>query len=124
MTALYIDLRYTWQNQSIQYRIFIASKQSNLRKGEYYYFVCHKTFKCARKLYLHNGCFVHRTLIDACYLSQLILPKERQSTVFYKWYFQRDEIHNQFYKKYYKKYYKGKPTKRYIKYLQCNLEPT
>lgn len=77
MTALYIDLRYTWKNQSIQYRIRIASKLSNLGKGAYYYFVCHKSFKCARKLYLHNGYFVHRALIDACYFSQLIPPKER-----------------------------------------------
>lgn len=120
---LYLELSYNYNNKPINYRIKLHAKQSNLGKGTYYYFICNKSNKHARKLYLYNGLFVHRDCIKAYYFSQLVVVKHRPLIQMYRRQFEKEKLFEESLNKYYKRYYKSKPTKRYIKYLQYNLEP-
>lgn len=112
-----MQLNY-WYNGVSCYRNFLlASKPSNLGNGEVYYFVCRKSNKWCRKLYLYNGEFVHRSMIRAYYFSQLVPVKERGVVSMYRKSINYERLLDESYEKHYRKYYKGKITKRYSKLL-------
>jgi hypothetical protein len=112
----FIILDYKANSEPINYKVKIISKASNLGKGEVYYFVCPKTKKPCRKLYLHNSCFLHRkAFIGLMYEKQLESKKWRNLTEIFDNAFLKDEVYEERFKKYFKTHYKGKPTKRYLK---------
>lgn len=115
-TKGYLELDYNYKKEPIKYRVPIVSKPSNLGKGLIWYFVCPHTGKHCKKLYLVGGYFLHREAFKGCmYESQTRSKNGRQIAEMAKAIFGNDDS---IYKRYFKKYYKGKPTKRYLKYLE------
>lgn len=122
MYELYLELSYNYNGTPVKYRIKLDSKQSNLGKGNYYYFICHKSNKRARKLYLHKGLFLHRSCIKGYYFSQLVSVKDRPLIQEYRKQFAKEKAFEQSLNKYYKRTYKGKFTKRYFKFKESYLD--
>lgn len=118
----YIELDYKYKDQPRRYRINIVSINSNLGKGQIYYFVCPQTNRRCRTLYSINGYFFHRTAFNGCmYECQSQSKKYRSLTIQFGFIFDEDRIFEQLFKKNFKKTYAGKPTKKYIK-LSKQLE--
>ena len=115
----YIELNYLSNDKPINYKINIVSVPSNLGKGKVWYFICPKTFKRCRKLYLIGGLFLHReTSTDGMYKTQTYSKKWRDLERVYGCYFDVDKYYKELYSKYFKTHYNGKPTKRYLKLLK------
>lgn len=111
-----VILNYTSNGEPRNYSIDVIGVPSNLGKGEVYYFVCPRTGKQCRKLYLHCGYFCHREAFKGMmYESQLQSKKTRTIYKIFNRINLGDEVYNQRYKKYFKTHYNGKPTKRYLK---------
>lgn len=110
-----MELIYSYNDAPVNMTYLIASKSSNLGRGEVFYFVCRRSYKRCRKLYLQNGEFVHRSLIEGYYFSQLVPVKERSTVSMYRKHFEHERLLHESYKKHYRKYYKGKMTKRYLR---------
>ena len=112
----FIILSYNFNKEPIYYKINLAYKISNLGKGKIWYFVCPKTKKLCRKLYLNEGYFLHRTAFSSLmYNKQIESKKYRTLHKIFKTYAYKDELHAELYSKYFKTHYNGKPTKRYLK---------
>lgn len=115
----YIELDYNCKDEPHKYKVYLTSTRSNLNKGEIWYFICPKTNKRCRKLYLINGCFLHREAFEGCmYESQTQSKKNRILNKSLFPYFQTDQLFEQLYKKHFKKTYAGKPTKKYLKLIK------
>jgi len=115
----YIELKYTYRDKPLNYKVFLSAKKSNLGKGKYYYFLCPVTGKQARNLHLSNGYFVHRLAIkNAMYQSQIRSKLLRYFEKNFKDYLQIDKVYEEIYKKHFKKYYANKPTKKHLKLLK------
>ena len=115
----YLELDYEYNQTRITYRVLLVSAPSNLGRGVVWYFLCPKTGKRCRKLYLVGGYFLHRLAFTGCMYSKQTLSKmgrvlDRQITTA----FLSDELYAQLYRKHFKKQYAGKPTKRYLKLTQ------
>lgn len=93
--------------------IGLEAMPSNLGKGIYYYFVCPKTKKRCKALYLYGGEFVHRDLIPFNYSKQNEARKMRHLQRLFD--FEMGKVEEQLYKKYFKTHYRGKPTKRFMR---------
>ncbi len=117
MSKMYFELDYMSNGVSLNYRVKLIAVPSNLGKGFYYYFLCPIALKACRKLYLSNGRFVHRSIIDGYYLSQLIKPADRDMIKMLRHQFQKERYLDESFNKYYKRFYRGKPTKRYAKLI-------
>ena len=115
----YLEFDYKCNQQPIKYRVQLVSAPSNLGKGVVWYFVCPKTNKRCRKLYLADTYFYHRSAFNGCmYEKQTQSKKSRYLDKTLGEYFQTDQLFEQLYKKHFKKTYAGKPTKRYLKLTQ------
>lgn len=118
----YIELDYNWNNQRINYKIFIVEVNSNLGKGKVKYFICPKTQKKCRILFFNNGYFYHRTAFrNLFYENQIESKKNRELIKIFEKIFIPKSILEARYKKYFKTHYKGIPTKKYLK-LQSKID--
>lgn len=112
----YILFNYKCNNEPINYKVNIKSLPSNLGKGNVMYFVCPRTRKYCRKLYLFNTYFLHREAFNGLmYQNQIESKKNRSLFKVFNKFMLPDEVYEERYKKYFKTHYKGKPTKRYLK---------
>lgn len=115
----FIIFDYQCNGEPRQYKVEIICKPSNLGKGNIMFFVCPSTQKLCRKLYLHDGYFLHRTAFNnLMYQKQIESKKWRGLTQIFDKAFTPDRVYQERYKKYFKTHYKGKPTKRYLKLEQ------
>lgn len=115
----FLELRYFLNKVSFEYRISLIQVPSNLGKGFQWLFVCPKTGKRCRKLYLVDTYFYHRTAFSNCmYEKQTYSHKFRNTGKLYDSYFGSENAYEQIYKKHFKKTYKGKMTKKYLKLSQ------
>lgn len=115
----YIELDYKCNEAPIKYRVQLVSAPSNLGKGVVWYFVCPRTGKRCRKLYLADTYFYHRSAFRGCmYEKQTQSKKSRYLDKTLGVYFRSDQLFEQLYKKHFKKQYAGKPTKKYLKLTQ------
>jgi hypothetical protein len=112
----YLEFDYKCNQQPIKYRVQLVTAPSNLGKGFVWYFVCPRTGKRCRKLYLADTYFFHRTAFKGCmYEKQTQSKKSRYLDQTLGAYFRSDQLFEQLYKKHFKKQYAGKPTKKYLK---------
>lgn len=112
----YIELDYKAGGEPRNYKIYLTSIQSNLNRGEIWYFICPQTKKRCRKLYSIGGYFLHREAFRGCmYEIQTRSKKYRYLDKTLGVYFNTDQFYEQLYKKHFKKQYAGKPTKKYLK---------
>jgi hypothetical protein len=116
--SLYVELDYKCNGSPINYRVQLVSTPSNLGKGFVWYFVCPRTHKRCRKLYLADTYFYHRSAFKGCmYESQTYSQKNRQLVKLYEGYFLTDKLYSETNQKNFKKFYANKPTKRYQRIL-------
>lgn len=111
------EISYIYNNdKKINYSISIISLESNLGKGRVYYFVCPKSKKLCRKLYLFEGYFLHRSCFKGLiYETQKQSKKIRKLNKLYLDLYDESKILDLIASGF-RKYYRGKPTKKYIKY--------
>lgn len=115
----YIELDYKYKDKPRNYKIYLTSTTSNLNKGKIWYFLCPKTNKRCRKLYLIGGYFLHREAFNGCmYETQTQSKKYRQLDKTLGACFRTDDLYSQLYQKHFKKTYAGKPTKRYLRIME------
>jgi len=115
----YIELDYKCEDEPRNYKVYLVSTPSNLGKGTIWYFICPKTKKRCRKLYLIGGYFLHRKVFKGCmYESQIQNKKYRQLYKTLEAHFKSDELYSKQYKKHFKRTYAGKPTKMYLRILE------
>ena len=115
----YIELDYKCNEAPIKYSVQLVSALSNLGKGFIWYFVCPRTGKRCRKLYLADTYFYHRSAFRGCmYEKQTQSKKSRYLDKTLGVYFRSEQLFEQLYKKHFKKQYAGKPTKKYLKLTQ------
>ncbi len=108
----YLELNYKANGNPIKYSVQLVSISSNIGKGVVWFFVCPRTGKRCRKLYLAENYFYHRSAFKGCmYQTQTYSRKYRGLHKV----FATDEIYKQIYSKHFKTHYGGKPTKRYVK---------
>jgi hypothetical protein len=112
----YIELDYKCNEAPINYIVKLISTPSNLGKGVVWYFVCPRTGKLCRKLYLADIYFCHRLAIKGCmYEKQTQSKSYRHLDQTLGKYYRAEELYEQISRKHFKKTYAGKPTKRYVK---------
>jgi len=112
----YLELDYKFQDVPRNYKVGLVSIPSNLGKGEIWYFLCPRTNKRCRKLYLISGYFYHREAFSGCiYESQTWSKKYREMDRTYETIFRTERLYEQLYSKHFKMTYAGKPTKRYLR---------
>lgn len=112
----YLEVDYTWRDQSINYRVNLVSVPSNLGKGDVFYFLCPKTLKRCSKLYFNGGYFVHREATGLIYSQQAYSKKDRALVRIFN-HINTEPLFEELYSKGFTKYYNGKPTKRYQRIL-------
>jgi hypothetical protein len=116
---LFLEFDYKCNQVPIKYKVQLVSAPSNLGKGVIWYFVCPRTGKRCRKLYLADTYFYHREAFKGCmYEKQTQSKKSRYLDKMLGAYFKTDQLYEQLYKKNFKKQYAGKPTKNYLKLTQ------
>jgi hypothetical protein len=112
----YIELDYNFQDEPRNYKIYLTSTPSNLKKGKIWYFLCPQTNKRCRKLYSIGGYFLHREAFKGCmYETQTYSKKNRD--IFKLLGGLNDKLYRELNKKHFKKSYAGKPTKKYLKLI-------
>lgn len=112
----YIELNYNYKGETRSYKIYLTAILSNLKKGEIWYFICPKTKKRCRILYLIEGYFFHREAFSGCmYWIQTQSKQDRAIARKYKPYWQDNEF-DKLQSKHFKYFYNGKPTKRYLNF--------
>lgn len=115
----YIELDYKFRDEPRNYKVRLISMPSNLGKGLIWYFICPKTNKRCRKLYLIDGYFFHREAFKGCFYEKQTQSKQyRQMDKTFGAYFKADDLYSQLYQKHFKKTYAGKPTKKYLKIMK------
>lgn len=117
----YIELKYSSNGEPREYKVKLYWKESNLNQGKVWFFICPKTFKYCRKLYLIQGYFLSRAAFkdfDCMYEKQTYSKYKRSLDKTFGAYFGSEKAYEQIYTKHFKKYYAGKPTKKYLKLLK------
>ena len=115
----YIEFDYKCNQQPIKYKVQFVSALRNLDKGFVWYFVCPKTNKRCRKLYLADTYFYHRSAFKGCMYEKKTQSKKSRYLDKTLWeYFKTDQLYEQLYKKNFKKQYAGKPTKKYLRIVE------
>lgn len=115
----YIELDYKYRGEPRNYKVYLTSTPSNLKRGEIWYFICPQTNKRCRKLYSIGGYFLHREAFNGCmYETQTQSKKNRQLDKTLGAYFKSDNLYSELYKKNFKKTYAGKPTKKYLRIME------
>lgn len=116
----YIELEYTFHDESRNYKVNLVCIPSNLGKGFIWYFLCPKTNKRCRKLYSVNGIFLHREAFKNCmYETQTYSKKNRTSNKMFIAYYKAEKMQSEQYNKNFKKMYAGKKTKRFLRVLKA-----
>jgi len=116
---LFLEFDYKCNQVPIKYKVQLISVPSNLGKGVVWYFVCPRTGKHCRKLYLADTYFYHREAFKGCmYEKQTQSKKSRYLDKMIGAYFKSDKLYSELNEKYFKKTYAGKPTKKYLKLTQ------
>jgi hypothetical protein len=111
----YLEFDYKCNQQPIKYRVQLVTVPSNLGKGFVWYFVCPRTGKRCRKLYLADTYFFHRTAFKGCmYECQTQSKNARLVNNVLLSYLKADQYYSILYRKHFKKTYAGKPTKKYF----------
>lgn len=114
----YIELDYKYRDEPRNYKVYLTSTPSNLKKGVVWYFVCPVTKKRCRKLYSIGGYFLHREAFNGCmYETQTHSKKYRQLDKLMA-FLEIENLYSELYKKNFKKTYAGKPTKRYLRIME------
>lgn len=114
----YIELDYKYRDEPRNYKVYLTSTPSNLKKGVVWYFVCPVTKKRCRKLYSIGGYFLHREAFNGCmYETQTQSKKYRQLDKLMA-FLEIENLYSELYKKNFKKTYAGKPTKRYLRIME------
>ncbi len=114
----YIELDYKYRDEPRNYKVYLTSTPSNLKKGVVWYFVCPVTKKRCRKLYSIGGYFLHREAFNGCmYETQTHSKKYRQLDKLMA-ILEIENLYSELYKKNFKKTYAGKPTKRYLRIME------
>lgn len=114
----YIELNYKYGDEPRNYKVYLTSTPSNLKKGVVWYFLCPVTKKRCRKLYSIGGYFLHREAFSGCmYETQTQSKKYRQLDKLMA-FFEIENLYSELYKKNFKKTYAGKPTKRYLRIME------
>src|SRR5690606_33541222 len=109
----YIELDYKYKDEPRNYKIYLTSTVSNLKKGKIWYFLCPHTNKRCRKLYSIGGYFLHREAFNGCmYESQTQSKKWREWDKLFGVLYKSEHLYKELYKKHFKRYYAGKPTKK------------
>lgn len=111
----FITLAYKSNEKATNYNVNLVSAPSNLGNGFFWFFICPKTGKRCRKLYLSEAYFCHRSAIKNCMYSKQSYSKLGNA---FDAYFGVDELYRQLHQKHFKQKYAGKPTKRYLKIKQ------
>lgn len=117
----YILLKYAYQGEPREYKVKLFWKESNLNRGKIWFFICPKTFKYCRKLYLVEGYFLSRAAFkgyNCLYEKQTYSKYGRSLDKLFGTYYGSEKAYEQIYSKHFKKYYAGKPTKKYLKLMQ------
>ena len=118
----FVELKYSYKKEPRTYKVQIVFENSNLNNGKVPFLLCPHTYQMARKLYLIDGWFVHRSASNsAMYECQTQSKKYRQIEKTYGAYFDLEKLYDQLYKKHFKKFYAGKPTKKFVS-LQKQLD--
>ena len=136
--SIAVDIRqspkcYLWytynKEEKVSYKVDLDSVESNLGRGNIWYFVCPHTGKRCRKLYCAGKYFLHRDAYpQAMYESQTYSKHYRQIDKVCKIMHGSDELYEELYSKHFKTHYAGKPTKRYkqimneLKYIRQNQD--
>ena len=107
-------LNYTSNGTPINYAVRLISRPSNLGIGRVWYFVCPKTAKLCRKLFLINGIFAHRTAAHGMYEAQT-RGKSNRATLQYldNYYTNTEKIESLK-----RVYYAGKETRKFSALLR------
>ena len=110
----FLELDYKCGDVPTNYRVQLIALPSNLGIGIVWYFLCPKTQKRCRILYLVGGYFYHRDAYEGCYYEQQIQSKKwRQLKKLFDRAFEVEKAYEQIHRKYFKTYYAGKPTNQY-----------
>lgn len=117
----FIELKYNSNSEPRTYRVKLFWKESNLNQGKVWFFICPKTFRYCRKLYLIEGYFLSRAAfkgLNCMYEKQTYSKYGRSLDNLFGAYYGSEKAYEQIYSKHFKKYYAGKPTKKYLKLMQ------
>ena len=115
----YLELDYKANGNPIKYKINLVSIPTNISKGVIWFFICPRTGKRCRKLYLVGSHFYHREAFMGCmYEKQTYSHKKRMLFKSFEKVFATENVYEQVYSKHFKSQYAGKPTKRYLKLLK------
>jgi len=118
----FLELDYKSGDIPINYQIKLVNIPSNLGFGTIWYFLCPKTQKRCRILYLVEGYFYHREASKGCYYEQQIQSKHwRRLKALFDDSFKVERAYEQIHQKYFKSYYNGKPTKKYLRFMNLNV---
>lgn len=99
----YLELDYRCNEAPINYKVQLVSAPANLGKGVVWYFICPRTGKRCRKLYLADTYFLHREAFGGCmYEKQTRSKKWRQLDKTLGVYYRADELFEQLYTKHFK----------------------
>ena len=111
-----VFLWYSYNGKPVQEKIRLMFYHSNLNpegNAGYYYFVCPKTGKQCRKLYIVNGRFVSRSAFRPLYAQQLRSKKQRREARLTDLILKQDKIADEARRP--KAFYRGKPTPRHLR---------
>jgi len=115
----YLNLDYKSNDKPIKYRVHLVSIPSNIGKGVVWYFICPRTGKRCRKLYLADTYFFHRSAFQGCfYENQTYSHKNRKLHNYFEKAFGVEKIYERLNSKHFKTHYADKPTKRYLQLLK------
>lgn len=114
----YIELEYKYKSEPRNYKVFLTSITSNLKKGKIWYFICPQTKKLCRNLYSIEGYFLHREAFkNSMYEAQTLSKKDRLFFELLNFSFFSEDLYIELHKKNFKKMYAGKPTKKYLRIM-------
>jgi hypothetical protein len=110
----YLELNYTCQGQPVLYKVHLTQIPANIGRGQVWYFVCPKTQRLCRTLYMVGSKFLHRLAYTGpMYESQTKSHKDRTLIRLLDKVFGVDKLNEQLHTKHFKTTYAGKPTKRF-----------
>ncbi len=116
-----MELNYKVNNMSYSITVNLTTKESNLKTGKIWYFLCPYTGKRCRKLYFKDDKFAHREAHTNCmYELQTFSKKDRDLVRLMTPKFEEKKLSNELDVKHFKRYYAGKETKRFKK-IQAQL---
>lgn len=115
----HLKLTYLSCGRLISYKVMLIAVPANIGKGIVWFFICPKTGKRCRKLYLINSFFLHRSAFTGClYEKQTYSHKIRNKFKYHEKVFGVEEIYDQLDSKYFKTQYAGRPTRRYLQLMK------